>query len=477
MSSNSTENQQNWGKRPTISLSIRQQLEILTRIFDHIDNGACVVNSDGFITHFNIPYGKFLGVNPKKQIGRHITDVVENTRMHIVAKSGKSEINVSQAINGQKMIVQRIPVMENGRVLAVYGQVMFKDIKEVSNLAATLSDLRSRVKRYEKELSSLRTTRYTFDSIIGNSTALTNLKIEARRAAKCHLPVLIAGESGTGKELFAQAIHNGSCRMDKPFIRVNCAAIPKDLLEAELFGYDKGAFTGAKSTGKKGKFELAHQGSIFLDEIGDLPIEMQPKLLRVLEEREFERIGGNKIIKTDFRLIAASNQNLKEMVKACTFRADLYYRLNVVPIEIPPLRERIQDIIPLSHHLLEKSMAGTIKEVSLSPQAEEVLISHDWPGNVRELNNVIERTLATIDEAEIHPRDLPLYLHRGQKTTQSSSGDSLLREVVAKAEKAAITDALKITNYNKTKASKILGIHRTLLYKKAKKYNISLDRP
>lgn len=475
MSNISTKSLGNPSTLPTISLSTKQQLEILTLIFDHIDNGACVVDSDGFITHFNTPYGKFLGVDPKKQIGRHIKEVVENTRMHFVAKTGKSEINVSHAINGHEMIVQRIPVMENGRVLAVYGQVMFKDIKEVSNLAATLSDLRSKVRRYEKELSSLRSTRYTFDSIIGTSTALTNLKIEATRAAKSNLPVLIAGESGTGKELFAQAIHNGSCRMDKPFIKVNCAAIPKDLLEAELFGYDKGAFTGAKTTGKKGKFELADKGSIFLDEIGDLPIEMQPKLLRVLEEREFEHIGGNRIIKTDFRLIAASNQNLKEMVKAGTFRADLYYRLNVVPIEIPPLRERRQDIIPLSRHLLEKSREGAAQEVSLSPEAEAILTSHDWPGNVRELNNVIERTLATIDEAQIHPRDLPLYLHKGQQPT-GTVGESLLREVVAKAEKAAISDALKLTNYNKVKASKILGIHRTLLYKKAKKYKISLDK-
>lgn len=460
---------------PTISLSAEQQLEILTLIFDHIDNGACVVDSDGFITHFNTPYGKFLGVDPKKQIGRHITDVVENTRMHFVARTGKSEINFSQAINGQKMVVQRIPVMENGRVLAVYGQVMFKDIKEVSNLAGTLSVLRSKVKHYEKELSSLRSARHTFDSIIGTSTALINLKVEARRAAQSHLPVLIAGESGTGKELFAQAIHNGSSRMDKPFIRLNCAAIPKDLLEAELFGYDKGAFTGAKTTGKKGKFELADKGSIFLDEIGDLPIEMQPKLLRVLEEREFEHIGGNKLIKTDFRLLAASNQNLKDMVKAGTFRADLYYRLNVVPIEIPPLRERRQDIIPLSHHLLEKSMEGTLREVSLSPEAEEILTSHDWPGNVRELSNVIERTLATVDEAQILPRDLPLYLHKGEQPT-GAVGNSLLKEVVAKAEKAAISDALKLTDYNKVKASRILGIHRTLLYKKAKKYKISLEK-
>lgn len=454
-------------------LSTKQQLEVLSLIFDHIDNGACVVDADGYITHFNKPYGKFLGIDPGRQIGKHVTEVVENTRMHIVAKTGKAEINASQPINGQKMVVQRIPVKENGRVIAVYGQVMFKNIKEVSNLAATLSELRSKVRRYEKELHSLRSARYTFDSIVGNSSTLKKLIIEARRAARSVLPVLIAGESGTGKELFAQAIHNGSNRKDQPFIRVNCAAIPKDLLEAELFGYDKGAFTGANSSGKRGKFELADQGSIFLDEIGDLPFEMQPKLLRVLEEREFERIGGNRIIKTDFRLIAASNQNLKEMVTSGTFRADLYYRLNVVPIEIPPLRERRQDIIPLSRHLLGKIVEGTGQEVVLSSQAESVLHSHDWPGNVRELSNVLERTLASTDEMEIHPRDLPFYLHKGQKSSDSPE-ESLLREVVIKAEKAAIVDALRLTNFNKAKAAKILGIHRTLLYKKAKKYNISL---
>jgi PAS domain S-box-containing protein len=456
------------------TLSTKQQLEILNLIFDHIDNGACVVDAEGYITHFNIPYGKFLGVNPKQQIGKHVTEVAENTRLHIVAKTGKTEVSASHLINGQETIVQRIPVMENGRVLAVYGQVMFKDVREVSNLAAKLSDLRSRVKRYEKELSSLRSTRYTYDSIIGSSPAMEDLKAEAKKAAQCLLPVLITGESGTGKELFAQSIHSGSNRQSQPFIRVNCAAIPRDLLEAELFGYDKGAFTGAKSTGKKGKFELAHKGTIFLDEIGDLPLEMQPKLLRVLEEREFERIGGNRVIKTDFRLIAASNQRLKEMVEAGTFRADLYYRLNVVPIEIPPLRERRQDIILLSHHLIEKSLEGSGQEVILSNQAENLLTSHDWPGNVRELNNVIERTLASIDDDQIQPRDLPLYLHRGERIAETKVG-SLLKEVVAKAEKAAISDALKLTSYNKVKAAHILGIHRTLLYKKAQKYNIPLS--
>ncbi|BHH85235.1 sigma-54 interaction domain-containing protein [Desulforhopalus sp. 52FAK] len=473
MSTISEKNHSNHTFHSPKKLSTKQQLDILHLIFDHIDNGACVVDANGFITHFNSPYGTFLGVNPKEQIGKHVTEVVENTRLHIVAKTGKTEVSASQPINGQEMIVQRIPVMENGRVIAVYGQVMFKDIKDINTLAAKLSDLRSRVKRYEKELSSLRSTRYTFDSIIGHSQAIEDLKKEANRATKCLLPVLITGESGTGKELFAQAIHSGSRRQNRPFIRVNCAAIPKDLLEAELFGYDRGAFTGAKSSGKKGKFELADQGTIFLDEIGDLPLEMQPKLLRVLEEREFERIGSNKVIRADFRLVAASNQKLKEMVDAGTFRADLYYRLNVIPIEIPPLRERREDIVLLSHHLLEKSLEGSGQQVNLSSGAEKLLSNHDWPGNVRELSNVVERTLASIDGSEINPSDLPFYLNKGEKIIETAEG-SLLKEVVAKAEKAAISDALKLTGYNKVKAAKILGIHRTLLYKKAQKYSIPL---
>lgn len=455
------------------TLDTRLQLEVLNLIFDHIDNGACVIDPDGYITHFNTPYGKFLGVDSTLQIGRHVTEVVENTRMHIVAKTGRAEINESQAINGQNMVVQRIPVKENGTVIAVYGQVMFKDIKEVSTLAAKQSELQSKVRFYQKELNSLRSTRYNFESIVGSSKAIANLVREAKRTASTQFPALITGESGTGKELFAQSIHNGSPRHAGPFIRLNCAAIPKDLLEAELFGYDKGAFTGAKAAGKPGKFELADHGSIFLDEIGDLPIDMQPKLLRVLEEKEFERVGGNKIIHIDFRLIAASNQNLLEMVADGRFRADLYYRLNVVPLEIPPLRERKEDILPLARHLLQQICADALgPEMKFDRATELLLENHDWPGNVRELNNVLERTFASMEGTVIRPSDLPFYLH---KATIPKGDSSLLKEVVAKAEKNAILDALKITGNNKVQAAAILGIHRTLLYKKAKKYLIPLS--
>ncbi len=456
-------------------LSERQQLKVLKLVFNHIDNGAVVVDREGYITHFNKPYGRFLGVDPDEQIGRHVTEVVENSRLGIVAKTGKAEINASHDIRGQKMLVHRIPIKENGRVIAVFGHVIFKNIKEVSRLAQQLSDLQSRVERYQKELNSLRAARYTFDSIIGKSRAISMLKKEALKATANTLPVMISGESGTGKEVFAQAIHNASTRQARPFIRLNCAAIPRDLLEAELFGYDKGAFTGAKASGKPGKFELADKGSIFLDEIGDLPLDMQPKLLRVLEEKEFERIGGNRVIKTDFRLISASNQNLEAMVEKGLFRADLFYRLNVVPIVIPPLRERRADIMPLARHLLAQTAERGFHQVEgFSRAAEKILKGHAWPGNVRELNNVIERIVATSEDPVITPADLPFYLHR-EESIIGLNECSLLKDVVAKAEKAAIQDALKITGFNKARASALLGIHRTLLYKKMQKYKIPVN--
>ncbi len=455
-------------------LTESQQLQALQLIFQHIYNGACVTDADGIVTHFNEPYGRFLGVDPEEQIGKHITDVVENTRMHIVAQTGKTETNASQSILNENMLVQRIPIKENGKVIAVFGQVTFKNIREVGRLATKLSELESQVRRYQKELNSLRTTRYCFESIIGESIPLLRLKKEALQAAATNLSVLISGESGTGKELFAQSIHNASSRRIQPFIRLNCAAIPKDLLEAELFGYDKGAFTGAKSTGKPGKFELADTGSLFLDEIGDLPLQMQPKLLRALEEKEFERVGGNTIIHSDFRLIAASNQDLEGMVDRGEFRADLYYRLNVVPLHIPPLRERAEDVVLLARHLLQQICADSRQPlVNFTAAAETLLKQHGWPGNVRELNNVIERTMATMAGDRITPADLPFYLHRG-KETRGHVQSSLLKDVVAKAEKTAIQDALKMTEYNKVKAAELLGIHRTLLYKKIGKYNISL---
>jgi len=453
----------------------REQLEMYRLIFESIYNGSMVTDAKGFITHFNRPYGHFLGLNPAEQIGKHCTEAIENTRMHIVAETGKPEINLSQRIMGQSMVVQRIPIKKEGNVIAVFGQVMFKDVRDVGKLAKNLSLLESKVKLYEEELINLRSTKYTFDSIIGRSKTIRSLKKEALVASTNQFPVLISGESGTGKELFAQAIHHASPRKLYPFVRINCAAIPRDLLESELFGYEKGAFTGARTRGKPGKFELAQKGTIFLDEIGDLPLQMQPKLLRVLEEKEFERVGGNKLIRSDFRLIAASNQNLEEMLNDGRFRKDLFYRLNVIPIHITPLRKRRSDIVLTARHLLRNlAQEATMSGIRLDKSTEDVLKKSDWPGNVRELSNVLERALSSIDGDIIEIKDLPFYLTRDRqksiKTNQSS-----IREAQAKAEKEAILYALEETNYNKAKAAGLLCIHRTLLYKKMKKYSIALQ--
>jgi PAS domain S-box-containing protein len=420
---------------------LEQELALFKLIFDSIYSGSMVTDADGYITHFNEPYGEFLGIKPEEQIGKHCTEVIENTRMHIVAKTGRPEINFKHRIKGRDMVVQRIPIKKDGKVIGVFGQVTFEDVRDVKKLADKLSLLENKVEFYERELVALRSTRFTMDSIIGVSDVVTSLKDEALKAATTHYPVLITGETGTGKELFAQAIHNASSRKLHPFIRINCAAIPKDLLESELFGYERGAFTGARSSGKPGKFELAHNGTLFLDEIGDLPMEIQPKLLRVLEEKEFERVGGTALVRVNFRLIAASNQNLEEMVRDGMFRKDLYYRLNVIPLFIPPLRERREDIIPIARHMLGQiAQEVSIREATITSQVESTLMNYDWPGNVRELQNVLERVMAALED---------------------------------KAESEAIYDALRSTNFNKTKASKILGIHRTLLYKKIKKYGIA----
>ena len=453
----------------------RSQLEMYEFIFNSIYNGAMVTDADGYITHFNKPYGQFLGLNPDEQIGKYCIDAIENSRMHVVAKTGRPEINMSHYIMGQNMVVQRIPIKKDGKVIAVFGQVMFKDIRDVRKLAKKLSLLESKVKLYEEELMNLRSTRYTLDSIIGKSKAMVFLKKEALNASATRYPVLLTGESGTGKELFAQAIHHASPRKLHPFVRINCSAIPKDLIESELFGYEKGAFTGARSSGKPGKFELAHNGTVFLDEIGDLPLEMQPKLLRVLEEKEFERIGGTSFIRSNFRLIAATNQNLEKMLTEGRFRKDLFYRLNVISLHIPPLRKRKVDVGVLSRHLLKQlTEEANISEIDVDSEAEQVLKNYEWPGNVRELSNVLERTLSSFNGRTIRILDLPFYLHqRNKKTNDHHYGT--IKEAVARAEIDAIRQALIETDYNKVRAADMLGIHRTLLYKKINRYNISLN--
>jgi PAS domain S-box-containing protein len=452
--------------------SLIEELETLHHIFDNMHNGVLLTDADGRILFLNRPYCQFMGIEFNMAKGRHCTDVIENTRMHIVGRTGKAEINQTHKLLGHDMVVQRIPIRKGGEVVAVYGQVMFRDVKDMQKIATKLTMLESKVKLYEQELINLRSTRYTIDSIIGDSAAIKALKNDALKATSNKFPVLITGESGTGKELFAQAIHQASPRNPHPFVRLNCAAIPKDLIESELFGYDKGAFTGAKSAGKPGKFELAHRGSIFLDEIGEMPLEMQPKLLRVLEEKEFERVGGTTLLHSDFRLIAATNRNLEEMMAQSQFRRDLYYRLNVIPLHIPPLRQRREDIVPLSHHLLGQMAEDlSLERIMLDEEVEQALTHYDWPGNTRELVNVLERASSLMEDEVIRLKDLPFYIQKGSSHRPRRKLTSL-KEAQERAEAEAIEAALAQTDGNKAAAARILGIHRTLMYKKMKRYGI-----
>lgn len=444
------------------------------KLVDNMQIGVIVSDHEGYIVYINDTYAKFLGIDSKAQIGKHATELGVNSRLHIVAKTGKAEVNYPHKFKERAFLVHRVPIKENGNVIAVLGLVLFDSASTASKLAERASFLESKMKFFENELISLRSVRYTFDSIVGVSKSIVSAKREAIRAATSNLPILITGESGTGKELFVQAIHSGSSRRLYPFVRVNCSAIPRDLFESELFGYEKGSFTGASPKGKPGKFELAHHGTIFLDEIGDLPIEMQPKLLRVLEEKEFERVGGTSLIRSDFRLIAGSNQNLDEKLAEGQFRRDLFYRLNVIPIHILPLRERREDIIPLARYLLQQIVqdAGPIN-IKIDPKAEEILKNYNWPGNIRELSNVIERVVFDLEGDTIYLCDLPFYLYRS-KEKHLYPDRSSLKNVQLKAEREAIRYALESTKYNKVQAAALLGINRTLLYKKMKRHNLSL---
>ena len=348
-------------------------------LLDNMQIGIIVTDANGIIIYINDTYARFVDIDIEKSLGKHVTKVVANSRLHIVAETGVAEINHPHKFKGMGLLVHRVPIKQSGKITAALGLVLFDSATTAHKLSEKVAYLETKLEHFQNELASIHATRYTFDHIIGPSASLQKSRQEAVQAAAHDMPVLITGESGTGKELFAQAIHDASPRRNYLFLRVNCTALPKDLLEAELFGYEKGSFTGAHPKGKLGKFELAHMGTIFLDEIGDMPIEMQPKLLRVLELKEFERLGGVNIVSSDFRVIAATNQDLDRLMKSGLFRRDLYYRLNGVPIQIKPLRKRREDIIPMAYHYIAKTIKGPSgKGIRIHPEARIKLEQYDW---------------------------------------------------------------------------------------------------
>ncbi|BCA79581.1 sigma-54 dependent transcriptional regulator [Desulfuromonas sp. AOP6] len=325
--------------------------------------------------------------------------------------------------------------------------------------------------------------KYKFENIIGNSLAIQQVFSRMERIVQTDSTILILGESGTGKELVARAIHYNSSRKEQPFVAINCGAIPADLLESELFGHVRGSFTGAVLD-KPGKFETANNGTIFLDEIGTMPMHLQMKLLRVLQEQEVERVGGSKKLKLNVRVVSATNSNLEDRVKRGLFREDLYYRLNVIPILLPPLRDRREDIALLARHFLQKICKEMKRSLmSVSPEAMQALEAYDWPGNVREMENVIERTVALTDGERIERRDLPQHVGGGEYNTSrpdyrapkvEDTGINM-DKILADIERGMISEALELSKGVKAKAAVLLNINRTTLVEKMKRLN--LDNP
>ncbi|MDP4084258.1 MAG: sigma 54-interacting transcriptional regulator [Bacillota bacterium] len=443
---------------------------LLNDLIEIADDSLVVVDKEGYVQILTRSFAEFLGVDQEESIGKHVTEVIENTRMHIVAKTGNFEIAEPQKIKDSYMIATRAPVINQGKIVGAIGKVVFNNLEQLTSLTKRLTYLKNELNKSKGIITARNKAYYTFNHLIGDHYAFLEVKNQARKAAKSDSNVLILGESGTGKELFAHSIHNESRRSMGVFVKVNCAAIPAELIESELFGYEEGSFTGAKKGGKIGKFEVADGGTIFLDEIGELPLHMQVKLLRVLQEKEIERVGATGTLPVDVRIIAATNRNLKEMVEKKEFRLDLYYRLKVMEITVPSLKERVEDIEILVNYFLEKYQNLLKKKAKgVNDQALFLLCHYSWPGNIRELENAIERALNMVDEGEcIAPKHLPEEITGNVHQYPIRS----LTEVMEETERNAIFNCLRMMDGNKTETAKLLGISRTSLYEKMNKYGL-----
>ncbi len=452
-----------------------KSLDMLEVAIDSAYEGLIITDAEGVILKVNKAYADFLGRRVDEMVGRHATEVVENTRMHIVAKTGEPEIAHIQKINGHEMIANRIPIFRDGKVVAVVGKVMFQDVDDLFAMIDRFKRLKNELEYYKTELSKRLGAKYSFDKIVGASQALEAVKALGRKVARSDTTVLLEGESGTGKEMFAHAIHIASGRALGPFIKVNCAAIPETLFESELFGYTEGAFTGAHKKGKKGKFALADKGTIFLDEVSELPLSMQVKLLRVLQEREVEPVGAEQPHAVDVRIVAASNKGLEELVEKSLFRSDLYYRLNVVRLQIPPLRERKEDIPVLAEHMLRQLEKETgIPVEGLEPAATEALMAHSWPGNVRELHNILEQSMHLKTGTLITRRDIPKAMLIDAGTLATQCIPLTLKSHVAQLEKELIHRTILDSTGDKCAAATRLGISKSSLYAKIQQHGITL---
>lgn len=446
-----------------VQIREKEKAEILKSIIDFAYDGIIGMDKNGLITVFNPVAEKITGIKAESAIGKPVDDVVENTRMDYVLKKGEAELSDIQHIGDISIVTNRVPIVVEGEIIGVVAT--FQELNKIQKMESKIR---------KKLLYKGHIARFKFQDIIGNSELIQQAKQKSQQYAKVDSTVLILGETGTGKELFAQSIHNASSRYDKPFVAVNCAALPENLLESELFGYVEGAFTGARKGGKTGLFELAHEGTIFLDEISEMSPMLQARFLRVLQEKEVVRLGDDGVIPIDVRIVAATNRDLYSQVEKGDFREDLFYRLCVLRLELPPLRERTEDIPALTRYFIKEKSKTIGKNIkNISNEALVRLSSHPWPGNVRQLENIIERSVV-LCESKILDTDIiievmrgdPNFLTEGKQNTYSGipEDEGLLKN----AEVEIIKRVLDETKGNKNLAAEKLGISVTTLWRRLK---------
>ncbi len=457
--------------------SVKAMNKELECLIEAVDDGIVVSDGQGYVIRVNKAYQHMTGITADEYVGKHVKELLHagyigRTTSDIVIEH-KTALHVTDIRNNKELLLTSVPVLnEAGDVIRVV--TVFRDLADLNNLKKQLAQLEKMELKYQQELTYLRSEQ-VFKTIVTNNPGMKE-KIElAFRVARVNSTVLILGESGTGKELFAQLIHRASTRSCQPFIKVNCGAMPEALLESELFGYEAGAFTGAAKEGKAGLLEIAHEGTLFLDEIAELPLALQVKLLRAIQEREIRRVGGKKTVAVDVRFVAATNRNLEEMVRNKLFREDLYYRLNVVPLFLPPLRERKEDIFLLTAEFLDRINKEYGWHKWLHPDLVRSFLSYNWPGNVRELQNIIERLVVTSRE-DCLGLELIYKLFPAITSTENladvSKDVGLLRATVENEERKILQAIYKKAGSTR-KAAEMLGISQSGVVKKLKKYGIS----
>ncbi|GAX89253.1 sigma 54-interacting transcriptional regulator [Effusibacillus lacus] len=452
----------------------------LKAVFDSSYDVIYVSDGQGMTLRVSSAAERLWGYKEEELVGQTVYEL---------EKKGVFKPSITRLVLEKKEKVQAIQTTKTGRRLKVVGTPIkdedgniirvintSRDITEESRLQSELEETKQIMQGYKRELEQLKQRTLQDGQLIVKSQLMKNVIALAEKVADFDSTVLILGESGVGKEIIASHIYQNSPRKDKPFIKVNCGAIPENLLESELFGYDKGAFTGASKDGKMGLFELAHDGTLFLDEIGEIPLALQVKLLRVLQEKEFVRVGGTRSVQVNVRIIAATNRNLEEEVRKNAFREDLYYRLNVVPIRIPPLRERQEDILPLAVHFLEKCNKQFNTNKSFSRETAELLQAYKWPGNVRELQNIIERLVVTTEQKVIEVHHLPDALLQTQTVASGVSVSNIipLQQAIELVERQLLTMAKERYNTT-TKIAEVLGVNQSTISRKLNKLGLSDD--